>query len=490
MIVRWSFLLCCISASLMTSGQSQLSLHSSNLSRTDLHDRDSTGHVPALRVDIAPHSEEPLWRQRVMRQHLLDFSDDDPKSNAIVVDPVVEAFVGQLMPASDGDPIARSSIWDNIRGARFRAIIDERWHLGGELLERQGIAEPLLGYWAEQNRIPGWGRSKLGKDNGHNTIEDAYFDVAQTRGWMGWISGAWEWDVGIDALHIGAGRSSAFLSQQAVPSPYARASFVGKNHRTTGWTTRWMSTRRGPLGETAESLLERTRAVFLTHQQFIGKHWVVQGVYQFSWETTPLEVPEGWEALGMLPGETYQPHRHTTGMEVQFHHSLTQRANWIAYAQQSFDVGTKERFIPGRESQVFIPLTTVLGTRLNWRSISLQSEFVNRSDAHCRDCWGYLGISNAGPLQSVHENAGISTQSLWNNSFRLNGQASLHRWQFSALKEWNNIGEIATAQVEFLVQPVWPLSIALGWGRVNSSNPILNYQQLTLGVRAGILSWK
>lgn len=489
MIIRWCYLLCCISASLMASGQSELNLHSASQSRNDLRDRDSTGHVPALRVNIVPRSEEPQWHKRVVNQHLLDFSDDDPNSNAIVVDPVVEAFAGQLLPASDA-PMTSSPVWDNIRGARFRAIIDGRWHLGGELLERQGIAEPLLGYWAEQNRIPGWGRSKLGKDNGHNTLEDAYFDVAQTRGWMGWNSGAWEWDVGIDALHIGAGRSSAFLSQQAVPAPYARASFIGKKHRTTGWTTRWMSTRRGPLGETAESLLERTRSVFLTHQQFIGKHWVIQGVYHFSWETTPLEVPEGWESLGMLPGESYRPHRHTTGLDVQFHHSWSPRAKWIGYAQQSFDVGDSERFIQGRSPQVFIPLTTVLGARMRWRSISLQSEFVNRSDAHCRDCWGYLGSSNAGPLQSVHENAGISTHSLWNKSFRLSGQATLNRWRFIALKEWNNIGEVATAQVEYLVQPIWPLSIALGWGHVNSPDPILNYQQLTLGVKAGILSWK
>ena len=104
--------------------------------------------------------------------------------NLIVVDPVVESFVGTIRPRAEGVR-PTTHLGQHPRGPRFQAIIDNRWHIGGELLERQGVAEPLLGLWAVRNQIPGWGRSKLGKDNAFNTAQQAYFDVSQTRGWVG-----------------------------------------------------------------------------------------------------------------------------------------------------------------------------------------------------------------------------------------------------------------------------------------------------------------
>ena len=62
------------------------------------------------------------------------------------------------------------------------------------------MAEPLLGFWATDYRIPGWGRAKLGKDGGYNTVDEAYFDVMFTRGWVGRQSRTWGWDAGVDAL--------------------------------------------------------------------------------------------------------------------------------------------------------------------------------------------------------------------------------------------------------------------------------------------------
>ena len=127
-----------------------------------LRTADSSGFVPIERLQLTKPSNAPSWWQRTAQNHLFDFSDADRTQNLVVVDPVVQAFAGSIRTTdAAGNPQARTW-WDNIRGARFQAIIDGKWQLGGELLERQGLAEPLLGYWAATDRIPGWGRAKVG----------------------------------------------------------------------------------------------------------------------------------------------------------------------------------------------------------------------------------------------------------------------------------------------------------------------------------------
>jgi hypothetical protein len=113
--------------------------------------QDSTGHVPAIRVHEPFVAPEGSYWQRLPNQHLFDFSGEN---GSVYVDPVVQVHGGGTKN------MEAEVVWDNIRGARFQATIDGIWHLGGELLERQGVADPILGYWAVQNRIPGWGRSK------------------------------------------------------------------------------------------------------------------------------------------------------------------------------------------------------------------------------------------------------------------------------------------------------------------------------------------
>ncbi len=58
---------------------------------------------------MSPRSEAATWGKRTIRQHLLDFSDreneGDDTRNLIVVDPVVESFVGTIRPRAEGsDP--------------------------------------------------------------------------------------------------------------------------------------------------------------------------------------------------------------------------------------------------------------------------------------------------------------------------------------------------------------------------------------------------
>jgi hypothetical protein len=443
---------------------------------------DSSGYVPAQRLNITPRSTAASWWKRTAEQHLLDFSDREGGANVVVVDPVVQASVGALLPPSGMMTVEPEPqiTWDNIRGARFQAIIDHRWHVGGELLERQGIAEPLLGYWAAQNRIPGWGRSKLGKDNGFNTWEEAYFDVSRTRGWVGWQHENWEFDTGVDALHVGAGRSSAFLSRQAVPAPYARVSRKTPKGRTSLWNTRWMSTRRGPLGETAESLLERSRAFFLTHAQSIGQHWVVQGVYNLSRETTQQTIDD----------EVYRPTRQVVGGEIQYHTNLGKSLHLTAYGQQSWDFGLRQRSAAEGDLKMFVPLTSVVGVKASAKRLEARFEFGIRGDGHCRDCWQYEQ-GEAAYWRPELATDGISLHQVWRETLRFELKGTpLDRLYISSLIESNTVANQVRMGLEYAVHTVWPLSICIAAGQIYMHEWEEAYPIYSIGVSADIARWE
>lgn len=448
-----------------------------------LRGMDSTGFVPVVRLELTEPSDAATWWQRTIHNHLFDFSDADRSQNLIVVDPVVQAYTGSIRARDEAGNEQTRAWWDNIRGARFQGIIDGKWQLGGELLERQGVAEPLLGHWATQYRIPGWGRAKLGKDGGYNTIDEAYFDVMFTRGWVGRQHQAWGWDAGVDALHIGSGRASAFLSRHAVPAPYMRVTHRGSTHRTSLWSTRWMSTRRGPLGETAESLLERSRALFLTHEQRLGSRFVIQGVYNFSWETTRQEAAGGWEALGFQEGEQYMPTRHVAGLDVQVHQRIA-AARITAYAQQSLTwIGS---------TRAIAPLTRIVGMRAAGNRWTVRAEGTKRETSHCRDCHT-IADGSFGPIQTELSNAGINHHSLWNESLRAETRIRIQeRWMFQAAVEHNDLATAWHADVLFELQPTWPLRLWLGTGQCNP-DPVdatfLGYTKIRVGVHAGALNW-
>lgn len=448
-----------------------------------LRTTDSSGFVPIERLELTEPSEAHTWWQRTVHNHLFDFSDAERTQNLIVVDPVVQAFAGSICTSNgQGNETARTW-WDNIRGARFQGVIDGKWQLGGELLERQGLAEPLLGHWATDYRIPGWGRAKLGKESGYNTVDEAYFDVMFTRGWVGRVHRAWGWDAGVDALHIGAGRASAFLSRHAVPAPYMRVTHHHATHRTSMWTTRWMSTRRGPLGETSESLLDRSRALFLTHQRSIGTHVVVQGIYNFSWETTPQEAAGGWETLGFVEGEMYKPTRHVAGLDLQFHQHVAS-ARVTVFTQQSLTwIGS---------TQTLEPLTRIVGVHARGQKWTVRAEWTERGAAHCRDCHT-IRDGSLGPIQTELSNAGINLHSLWNESLRAETMVRFReRWMVRAAAEQNDLALAWHTDLLFELQPTWPMRLWIGIGQCSSellNVPFEGYTGIRMGVHAGVLNW-
>ena len=464
------------------------SLHAQSL-------QDSTGHIPAVRAQITQPSSAATWWQRVGEQHLLDFSDG---GNKVVVDPIIQVMAGTVQ--SDAANAANLTIWDNIRGARFQAEIDGQFHIGGELLERQGVADPLLGLWAVQNRIPGWGRSKLGRDNAWNTAEQAYYDVSRARGWTGWTNGVWSADSGIDAMHFGAGRASAVLSMTAAPAPYARIGFQRSDHRTELAISQWISDERGPLGETAESLLLRAHVSSLTHAWNINEHWKVQGVYQFIRSKSPSVAASGWEELGWADGQEYRANRHVVGAETQFHFNVLQTGHGVFFVQQSWDINQYSKRILGTENDFrkIHGLTSVAGFQFQSPRITMLVEAYRQSESICTSCFEFEKIAAdneeaiGGPESSALAHGGISVHGIWNESLRMEVHTHLSkRWSIGFIGEHNNASLWAQIQTSYELQPIWPMELYCNLGRVNGRGPLLHgYSWLSFGIQAGIRHWK
>ena len=446
--------------------------------------RDVHGNVPAIRhpKDIQP-AKGGSWQQ-IGQRHLFDFSDS---INTIVVDPVMQAHWGQTQG------LETEAIWDNIRGARFRARIDGMWYIGGELLERQGVASPMLGHWAAQHRIPGWGRSKLGRDSGSNTADNAYYDVSRARGWCGWSNETWFIDGGIDALHIGAGNSSAFLSMEAAPAPYIRFARESGNHRSAMWVTRWIGTDRGPLGETAESLLNRSRAIFALQSWQLNPHVLLQGVYSFVQEQESSVAMDSWE--GWNAGDSYRAQRHWGGLELQLNNSLEASIPWRIYLQSALDLvprqGQTDPVITNRSA-----LTQLAGTKLQWNSLAIQIEYINRATPHCRDCFeeeasdGSMAL--AGPARALLENGGISVQSPWDESLRLDALWRISKpFSVNLHVEANEDFSWVTPQILWNIQTVWPLSVFVSYttGEHDSALDSPRFSFWQIGVHSGLLSF-
>ena len=413
--------------------------------------QDENGNIPAIRH---PKSIQPVignaWQQ-LQRRHLFDFSDS---INSVVVDPVIQAHWGQTQG------LESNAIWDNIRGARFRARIDGMWYVGGELLERQGVASPMLGHWAAQNRIPGWGRSKLGRDNGSNTADDAYYDVSRARGWCGWSNSTWFVDTGIDALHIGAGNSSAFLSLEAAPAPYLRLARKTGNHLSSIWLTRWIGTIRGPLGETSESLLNRSSALFAVQAWQAHPRILVQGVYSFVREKEASKASGHWD--GWEEGDAYHAQRHWGGGELQLQSSKKSSVPWTIYLQSALDIIPRKGHVDSGINPANA-LTHLIGFKVEGDALAFRLEYVQREHGHCKACLvdslsTGLHIA-AGPDRAVLENGGISVQNPWGEALRLDalwnpkGGFSL---RFHA--EHNASYSWVTPEIAFVLQSAWPLS--------------------------------
>ena len=358
------------------------------------------------------------------------------------------------------------------------------------------MAEPLLGLWAVQKRIPGWGRSKLGRNSGWNTVDQAYYDVSRARGWTGWSNGVWSADAGIDALHFGAGRTSALISKTSAPAPYARIGFDQKHHRTEFTISQWLSDERGPMGETAESLLNRSHIFTLQHSWNAKPKWLLQCAYQFIREKSTSVADSGWASLGLVGGDAYRAVRHIIGLESQYHFNFLTTGQGVVYVQQSFDIGGAARRVVGSEGKHRSThgLTSVAGLRLNASKFELLIEAYQRSEATCSTCFDYEGIGPdlAGPKMASIDHAGMSVHGIWTESLRVQGSAQLApRWNIAIIGEQNNAAVWAQLQSRFTIQPAWPMELFCNVGKaVGRLDLASNYQWYSIGIHAAIADWQ
>ena len=436
--------------------------------------QDSTGHVPAIRVQESFVAPEGSYWQRLPNQHLFDFSGEN---GSVYVDPVVQVHGGGTKN------MEAEVVWDNIRGARIQATIDGIWHLGGELLERQGVADPMLGYWAVQNRIPGWGRSKLGRQGAWNTLETAYYDVSRARGWCGWSDGQWSVDGGIDALHIGAGNRSAFASIDAAPSPYLRIGFEHGALKSECWATQWNSTERGPLGETAESLFNRSRVFYAVQSWNFHSNWIVQGVYSYVRDKEASIAEEGWQAFGLEESNPYHAERHWGGLELQHHMRFSERSKGILYGQISTDFGGP-RWSAGVSSSRGRRLTSLAGWRFATKKWSARLEWVQRTRNHQAEV-----EFQESPKLAAFEHAGVSVHSLWENALTL--QSRYHpipKLELAATGEINDQFTWGRLAIGWQFQSVWPMQCFASMSRINgsssTSDPVIYSWQI--GIQSAI----
>ena len=161
--------------------------------------------------------------------------------------------------------------------------------------------------------------------------------------------------------------------------------------------------RRGPIGETAEALLERSRAIFLTHEQRIGSRLVVQGVYNLSWESTRQEAAGGWETFGFEEGEQYTPP--VTSQASIFKCTSASRSPALPPTPNNplTWIGS---------TQSVSPLTQMVGLHAAGDRWNVRAEWAERDPSHCRDCHT-IADGSFGPIQTELGNAGINLHSLW-----------------------------------------------------------------------------
>lgn len=150
--------------------------------------------------------------------------------------------------------------WDNLRGARFEAQLDEVWEVSGSLEELQGIpaAWDLLSV-ADLSALPGWGRAK--------TTAGGRVDVARARVRTTHVRAlgpqdSLSWSVAYAPVSWGDLPSQLTFSGHAASFPHGSVAW----HRPT-WTwsataARWTGTERGPVGGSTESLFRQTDAAW------------------------------------------------------------------------------------------------------------------------------------------------------------------------------------------------------------------------------------
>ena len=147
--------------------------------------------------------------------------------------------------------------WDNLRGAHFRARLDEVWHVSGSLEEMQGQPSAWDVCTMESlTALPGWGRAKV--------TTSGRVDVARSRLVLHHRTttnrkDTLTWTSAYAPFKWGNLPSSLTFSPRASSFPRAGLTWQRPNKLSMGMHVgRWTGTERSELGGSTESLFRQT----------------------------------------------------------------------------------------------------------------------------------------------------------------------------------------------------------------------------------------
>jgi hypothetical protein len=169
--------------------------------------------------------------------------------------------------------------FDNIRGAKFNAVVDGNFTAGGELLERQATLSPFLtDFSRKSDRLPGWGRFKT-LSSLTDTDVPLKVDVARATGFIEWSEKEPENDskgfnarLSNEALNFGWALSPMLLNGDDVPYPSVKIGWQGSNINLDLRAFQWIGDERGPMGSTTEPLFNRIHGT-LASVKYVSKSW-------------------------------------------------------------------------------------------------------------------------------------------------------------------------------------------------------------------------
>ena len=200
-------------------------------------------------VDTLHWGPEPGSVHWSLKDHGLRWST--PRLN-LVLDPWITFRHVSGTTNSEATPM-----WDNLRGAHFRAKLDDVWEVCGSLEELQGVP----GVWdavamTSTTALPGWGRAKV--------LSDGRGDVARARVTSTKTQGLGDqdtliWTAAYAPFHWGSMPSALAFSSTAASFPRGGLAWKHKKNLEMGLHAgRWTGTERSELGGSTESLFRQS----------------------------------------------------------------------------------------------------------------------------------------------------------------------------------------------------------------------------------------
>jgi hypothetical protein len=234
-------------------------------------------------------------------RHLLDFSSEKA---TIYVDPILDLSYGVG---------CAGAIWRNVRGASFSAAWDEHWTSWGSLEEHQSIRVLEESWWIAQNRsLPGWGRTKIGRNNTLNSPDTMYVDVARAMGALNWHQSpttrlGWSVQFGMSpfAWGISDRASTLGLSSTSAPAPELKVARASENGVLWTGLTKWVLDTQTPQGASSGRLWEWTNSAMIGWDLKLTEKLLLRSLVGTTWSAHPERSEDrwasrsGWTGLGM-----------------------------------------------------------------------------------------------------------------------------------------------------------------------------------------------